>query len=508
MKTLSGVAVEWFIVILATVALIGFFGMPAQEYIADPLVMRDEAISLLNTGSLEIPSSVIFPDETKGKYFFYNETTHRWYSKYGIMNSIMYLIPLQMEKWIEGSLPFASPDRTLYLNVYNLILSLASAVYLFFIAARYTRSGLVIAVFILSALYCTFWWNYLRAQNSEIYQTLFMLAFYYHLSAGLRPPESPAPDESKTDPWHLGLAGLFLGLLILVKVFYLIVLPIALAFLIYHFGQQFRRLPGEAGKRFRPLPALAFAIPIFLALGVLLLTNWHRFGSPWETGYGQWREHGKPVFGGNLLSGLFGYLLDVHDCVFLYFPILVFALPGFPVFLRKHPGPGRLVITLFLVFLLVQSQLVDWFGGWCYGPRYLLSVLPLVSLPFLMTLEILFQRIRQAWAPCCLAAISVVLLYSFHLQMNANALPFFTFFNLRDQFAALHRPEIDAYFDRRPISIINGDLLEYKNGKPWPPLERATALLPPEQSEGYRELVNSSIVSNYYFFPDGDIQTP
>lgn len=217
--------------------------MPKEEYIADPMAVRCETVSLINNGSLAIPSLVAQSFGERGQFFVENVTKEKWYCKYGILNSLMYLPVLFIQKWHEGTLEYFSPTRVIYLNAFNLLLAIASAIYLFLIASRYTERSIVAFLFVVAALYTTYWWNYLRGQNSEIYQVLFMLGFYYHLVRSC--------DGFKSRQ-HEALAGLF--------------------------------------------------------------------------------------FSGHLLSGLSHFFFDPQYSIFIYFPLLVVALFGYPFFSKNFGG--------------------------------------------------------------------------------------------------------------------------------------------------------------------------
>ena len=205
--------------VVLLVVLVNFLTMPAEEYAGDAASVRIAAISLINTGKWAVPADQASTFGERGQYFYQNASGN-WYSKYGILNMLVYVPILQLQKCVMGKLGNAS---TFFLNLFNLVLSGATACYLVLIVRRYTRSTATVWIFVLSALYATFWWNYLRAQTFEIYVTLFMLGLYYHLVSGLD-WERGAADRLRNS--HLLAAGIFLGALCLSKNVYLILLPV------------------------------------------------------------------------------------------------------------------------------------------------------------------------------------------------------------------------------------------------------------------------------------------
>ena len=247
---------------------------------------------------------------------------------------------------------------------------------------------------------------------------------------------------------------------------------------------------------------LWFSFPLALTFLFLLFINNYKFGSPFECGYGQWKERGQPIFSGHFFSGLKNFLFNIQYSIFVYFPILVFAFFGYPYFLKKYRLETGLFLSLGLVLLLVNSKLLTWSGGWAYGPRYLLVMLPLVSLPFVHTLDKLIDQRKKIWAMVCMATVALVLCYSFQLQRNVNALPFFVYFRLEGLLKQLHDPEIDHYLSSRPFGVINGDLLVFKKGGRLKILDLASRELPPASIAELATIISRLSPSNYYLWPD------
>ena len=487
----------FFWILIAFVFIIGILSMPKEEYIADPMAVRCETVSLINDGSLAIPAALAQSVGERGQFFIENVTKEKWYCKYGILNSLMYLPALVIQKCCEGTLSYSSPSRVIYLNLFNLLLALASAIYLFLIASRYTKREVVAFFYVAAAFYTTYWWNYLRGQNSEIYQVLFMLGFYYHLVRSC--------DGLKSRK-HEALAGLFFSVLILTKVVYVILLPVVGLFFILQYYQKCQdqeSLFSWCSWRswWSLFPSFcSFGLPVALAIGVILGVNDYKFGSPFESGYGQWQERGQPVFSGHFFSGLSHFFFNPQYSIFVYFPLLLFALFGYPTFFKKFRFQTCLFLSIGLVILLVNAKLLTWSGGWGYGPRYLLVMLPLVSLPFLAVLDSISEQRKKGKAMLAGGVIALVLLISLKLQMNVNALPFFVNFRLQGALAFLHDPRVDLYFSRVPFGIINGDLLAFKQGASLPVLESVEKRLSPERVEQLHQFIRSQLTSNYYFW--------
>jgi hypothetical protein len=366
--------------IVLFVALVNFLSMPAEEYAGDASSVRIATVTLINTGKWAVPADKASTFGERGQYFYQNAAGN-WYSKYGILNMLFYVPILELQKCVTGKLVDVS---ILFLNLFNLVLSCATACYLVMIVRRYTRSTATVWVFVLSAFYATFWWNYLRTQTFEIYVTLFTLGLYYHLVSAL---DGKRVAGDRPANIHLLAAGIFLGALCLSKNVYLILVPVlAGLFALWHFGRSAR--PSSADHRRDRLfwYSLWFWIPLGSLLCLMLGSNAYRFGSPFNTGYTQWVQENH-LFKANIVPALTAYLFSKQKSIFLHFPLMIFALPGWLAFGKQRRFDALTALLLGLVLVLVNSAFRNWQGDSCYGPRYLLPVAPLLSLPFIHVLR-------------------------------------------------------------------------------------------------------------------------
>ncbi len=135
------------------------------------------------------------------------------------------------------------------------------------------------------------------------------------------------------------------------------------------------------------LPCLAWGTPIVVWLAGIASYNWVRFGSVYETGYGnEASEFTTPV-----LTGLIGLLISPGKGILWYSPALILALAGSWRFARRHPGLAIVVVSMFNATLIFYSRYYIWDGGGVWGPRFLLPLLPLLLLPAGEIIERLWQ---------------------------------------------------------------------------------------------------------------------
>jgi hypothetical protein len=479
--------------LVGIVLAIGLATMPGQIYPGDPFAMREEARSLLR-GQLSVDLAPVESFGMPGQFFV--EHGGRYYSKYGLMNAIMSLPPLAIERVVTGSLPRASRQvRLLLLNLYNVFLSAVLAVSLYRLAGLFTHIDLARAGYVLAVFYGTFLWNYLRAQAGEIVQVLFFVGFYYRLNTfarywlggGDRPTSHPIAG--------LYLAWAWLAALILTRLSYLLLMPLPFALAAYAVARS--RSDG-AVRWVHPLHFLVPATGILLLVGAI---NYIKFGSPLLTGYHQWRPEWHRLTG-SAIAGIRGFLLDPQRSIFIHFPVLLLALPGARRFVREYPLDACAIIGVAIAYLFVIGKLPSWRGENCYGPRYLLFVLPLLSLPFALVLETIIVQSRGAARVLWVLACSVVLIPSVWCQIQVNRLPFMTFYEIRLPL------ENDSGLDyvgngylKKNFSLINFDILRFlENGMPLPYIVELRRVWTADRVEAYNQHVLRIAKSRNYYW--------
>jgi hypothetical protein len=492
--------------------------MPRFFYHGDNFTPRAEAANLLMTGALGLPYT--FKQQNpemfanRGQYLFENDAKQRLYSKYGIGYTFLYIPVVAVERLLTGRLEWMSTDETLLviLNIYNVFFTLVTTLYLYLIVAFYTKSRGLRIGFVLALFYTTFLWHYLRAPTLEIFQIAAFVGFGYHMLRFLR--ESEGIGLATQLPFkHLGFAVLYAGALLLMKSFF------ALLFLIIGL---FALFPGPSKQSLwqRLRQNLSARLPLFLVYSVLpsvvlfslwLGVNHYKFGSIFNMGYSQWLDaQGIPndhwaleVFPAASKSLL---LARGNANVFIHNPVFLFALAGWPLFMKKHRLEALLVMTVFLSSFLILCFFSSWSGEWCYGPRYLAQVLIIGSLPFVETWTLL-ARLRPAvvrWAGRIL--IGLVLGWSLLLQIYMNSLTYFSYYYVRGLFDQFNVPEIKAYFDNAfSRALLARDLREFDVGqKPYYPLQVLEPRIPSQGKKALsdiKDFLHEMARPNYFFFP-------
>jgi hypothetical protein len=170
--------------------------------------------------------------------------------------------------------------------------------------------------------------------------------------------------------WWLAISGFAAGLGVATKAAHLVVV-LPLFFWAAALGWREKRARGLI------VHALYWSSCFFLWLGVVGAYNWQRFGSVFETGYGG--EAG--MFSGSPLAGLAGLLVSPFKGVFWFCPVLLLSLVGARAFWRRSRSGSLAILALSAAWLLLISTYYQWYGGDCWGPRFLVPLLPLWILP-------------------------------------------------------------------------------------------------------------------------------
>ena len=484
--------------LLAVVAVVGVVCMPREMYPGDPETMREETRAILLQGELAVSEAVAreYAAGVPGQYIVENPRNGRSYSKYGSMAAWFYLLPMGLERLIEGELPpFGSQRRVFYLNLFNVALSLLVAASLFRTAQRFGAAPWVAATYVGLCFYTTFLWNYLRVQNSEIMQ---LLLFAWAVTAFL----------DVLDARQHGLGGgrgvvrlwAACGALLLTKVAYLLAGPL------FAIGLLVDRKTRLGGSWLAALIAEAKAhiVPASIAVGLWLGINAVKFGSPWRTGYHVWKPeiHG---FTGDLFDAMYHLLFTAQWGLAFCFPMLLLALPFIGHWCRRDPIRYGTLLGIGVTYLLLIGMLPSWRGEMCYGPRYWLFVLPFVALPAVNCVQRLASGTKPAWV--AVVVVSVGLLYSTALQWQVNKHSFFAFYSLRGPLEQNMGITAARYFLQHSYGRVVWDcsraqddltaLAWWKDMKPR---------LPPQAAEAYEKHVRGVLADRNFFWLQKQIE--
>jgi hypothetical protein len=136
----------------------------------------------------------------------------------------------------------------------------------------------------------------------------------------------------------------------------------------------------------------------------MAIYQWLCFGSPFRTAV----EASTPFTQRGLLFGvirmpsieaLYGITLSPYRGLFFVSPILLLAFVGFIAMKRNQEFWA--IIAIVTTFILAIASFNGWNGGFAFGPRYLVPIIPLLGVPMMATKPRLF------WIVAAIASVGL-----------------------------------------------------------------------------------------------------
>src|ERR687897_969489 len=190
-------------------------------------------------------------------------------------------------------------------------------------------------------------------------------------------------DNQKKSLFFASLGGIFLGLSVFAQPTSIIVIP---GFVVYSIFSM----------RHNKKSLISFLLTLSIVLFFMGLVNYIRFGSFTEFGYGSYfGTLSYNTYGGK--TGLIGLLASPGKGLIFYFPVVILLPLALKYMYRQNRWLFFLIIYIVLVHWLYFGSLDDtesrfWSGAIAWGPRYLVPVLPFITLAF----GTLLARFRQS----------------------------------------------------------------------------------------------------------------
>ena len=120
---------------------------------------------------------------------------------------------------------------------------------------------------------------------------------------------------------------------------------------------------------------IAFMAVPTVDAGILLAHNLVLFQRV-AGGYGR-LDH----FSGPLLEGVAGLLISPNRGLFIFTPIMLFAVVGAVEVWRMNVRPWlRFLVVDVALHLVLYAKFDEWWAGYTYGPRYMVDILPALTL--------------------------------------------------------------------------------------------------------------------------------
>ena len=131
--------------------------------------------------------------------------------------------------------------------------------------------------------------------------------------------------------------------------------------------------PSNATLRQRLQRGILFSLPVIACILIVGSYNFARLGTVLASGYSPHEGFNQPPH-----LGLYGLLFSPYRGLFWYSPLLLAALPGW--FMLKDRLLAHSTALLSGVTVLAFASWWSWHGGATWGPRFLVTITPLMTL--------------------------------------------------------------------------------------------------------------------------------
>jgi len=354
----------------------------------DDRTMLSVAVGIVEQQKLSFPAELNLTGGTRGR-------EGRVYAKYPIGQSLaeipFYLMGRTIGGWIVPSKPQIEYYRNretlalLFTVLLPVLISAGTCVLLLRLCLLLGYSARVSLATACAYGVGTMAWPYSGSLLSEPLQTFLLLWSVYLLCRYRR----------TASMWPLVFSSLAFGCVLTVRPNLGIALPALWLYAVL-------APRGHLSSRF--VAGALFLVGPLAGVAADLAYNWMRYGSILDFAYS------GESFSSSLYIGLWGLLLSPGRGLFVYSPALLLAIVGGVAFCRRHRAEAALLLAVSLTLIVFYAKWWDWAGGYCWGPRFLLPIVPLLMPLVAEAWDRIFSGgrvVRGAAAVVMLAAVAV-----------------------------------------------------------------------------------------------------
>lgn len=120
---------------------------------------------------------------------------------------------------------------------------------------------------------------------------------------------------------------------------------------------------------------IRFFTPV-VSVGLLIATyNYARYGNPFDQGI--LKHNPGDTFSTPLWHGLAGLLISPGKGILWYSPPIILAIIG----MRRMKRETIMILAVAIPIILLHAKWHSWIGGWSYGPRRFVALMPILMIP-------------------------------------------------------------------------------------------------------------------------------
>ena len=208
--------------------------------------------------------------------------------------------------------------------------------------------------------------------------------------------------SGRNDRWAPAVAGGAISAAAVLNYLCLPVVPLLVARSVRGSGDRRRAALLGVASALAPLAALAAYQRI--AFGSIVRTSYY-YGS---SSLFVWPERLFGTLGAPSAEALWGITLSPHRGLFYASPVLLLALGGAVCAWRSRRRLGELALVCAIVSVFVGFNVCfnQWPGGWSFGPRYVIPIVPLLAIVMMH----LAGSMRALWAALGAASVAISLM--------------------------------------------------------------------------------------------------
>jgi hypothetical protein len=265
-----------------------------------------------------------------------------------------------------------TPISLVAISVNSLIISLTSLLIFCFSLEIYDSKKIAFTLSLIFGL-CSFVWPDISSLWPQPLQALCIIASAFFIYMSLHYHYSFICNYSRSKNkgiYFAGLGGLFLGLSVFAHPTSAIVIPGFIAYSIFS-------MKSNRKSQF------SFLMVLGIILFFVVVVNYLRFGSFTEFGYGYYGSLSAHAG----WKGLVGLLVSPGSGLIFYFPIAILLPLALKYMYRQNKG--LFFLSAYIIFVnwlwvgtLSYSEPDAWSGAHAWGPRYLIPVLPFITIVF------------------------------------------------------------------------------------------------------------------------------
>jgi len=345
---------------------LAFYLLFTGDHFSEPYYASDEKLMILTTQQIVDNFSLHFPET-------YGVTT----SRYGILQSIVAIPFYCLAKVVALFFPENQTEIIATFIIYftNAFIT-AFLIVCFYSFSRYLKYPPKTAFYSSIVLgLCTTIFPYAKYFFSEPLVALTLLNSIYNF---IKATKVPANLENRKRQFYLFKSSLWFALCLLTRIdnLSLIIIFILAIILLSYRNNQYVKSEKSISVNNLLLDFLVFFIPVLISGIIILILNYLRFGSLLKSGYNE-----EP-FTTSLFVGLYGLLFSPSRGIFIYSPPIIITLFFIKRFWRRRSFLIILIIGITIIKLYFFAIWWSWYGGWSWGSRFLLPIIPLYFLFF------------------------------------------------------------------------------------------------------------------------------